>query len=533
MNIAIHMGKGAPNSKCAAAHGPKVRASKGAGKALARAWRKAMDTHRVKLGVALLLCVTSPLFAATEGGGSPAKPAAPVDTGEIRLVPRVDERVELLSIVFRLAGNFEYNMSQLALYTTDIDRYFAPYKNHPAVTTAAKIAKDREVGFDAVMAMAIYLSPPPDLAPIVPFSDQVPEGRWGKENATAFVSLLRDFYRDTNFHAFFAARHELYDLAESRFALLLGQLDLAWYKQFYGTMPNARFNLILGMNNGGGNYGPKVVFPDGREELFAIIGVWTKDDAGRPTFDSHSGYLSTIIHEFNHSFINAVVHENAKEFGSAERVFKPVAGQMQQMAYDNPETMVDESLVRAAVILYFESHGSEPSQTRNRIRAEQAAGFIWMDELCDLLRKYESDRQRYPTFKSFLPAVVEFYNSLAPRIGSKIAEFHERSVHVLRVEPFPNHAVDVDPEIKQLTIVFDQPLDPARGYSINYGSEGKEHFAISGHPQFVPGNKAITLPVELKPGWSYSFVLTGLAFASPDGYPLESYEVSFKTKKAK
>ena len=62
--------------------------------------------------------------------------------------------------------------------------------------------------------------------------------------------------------------------------------------------------------------------------------------------------------EFNHSFINAVVRENAKDLGSAERVFKPVATQMQSLAYDNPETMVDESLVRAAVILYFQSHGS-------------------------------------------------------------------------------------------------------------------------------------------------------------------------------
>jgi hypothetical protein len=491
-----------------------------------------MCTQRSRLVVALILWATSLPLAAAEGRGGVTKPALPEDTGAIRLVPRVDERVELLSIVFRLAGNFEYNMSPLTVYTTDIDRYFAPYKNHAAVAAAARLAKDREVGFDAVMAMAVHLSPPPDLAPIVPFSDEVPEAHWGKGNATAFVSVLRDFYRQTNFRAFFAAHHDLYDLAESRFALLLGQLDLGWYKQFYGTMPSGRFNLILGMNNGGPSYGPKVVFPDGREELFAIIGAATKDDAGLPTFDSHSGYLSTIIHEFNHSFINDVVHANMKDLGSAPLVFKPVASQMQQMAYPTPEIMVDESLVRAAVILYLDSHGSTPAQVRHEIRAEQTSGFVWMDDLCDWLRKYQSDRQRYPTFKSFFPEVIEFYNTLAPRIDSKIAEFHERSVHVVRVEPFPNHAEDADPEIRQLTIVFDKPLDPAQGYSINYSNEGKDHFAISGRPQFASGGKTITLPVELKPGWSYSFVLTGRAFASPDGYPLESYEISFKTKKA-
>ena len=489
-----------------------------------------MHTYGVRPLVALTMSV---LLAGMEARGRALKVGVPIDTGEIRLLPHVDERVELLSIVFRLAGNFEYNMSQLTRYTTDIDRYFAPYKNHAAVTAAAKLAKDNGVAFDAVMAMAVYLSPPPELAPIVPFTDSVPEARWGNENARTFVSVLRDFYRDTNFHAFFVAHRGLYDLADSRMTVLLGQLDLAWYKRFYGTMPNAHFHLILGMNNGGGNYGPKVVYPDGREELFAVIGAGTKDDAGQPTFDSPSLYLGSIIHEFNHSFINAVVRENWRDLGSAERVFNPVAPQMQRLAYGNPETMVYESLVRAAVILYFQSHGSDATQTRHRIVSEQAAGFVWMDELCDLLGKYESDRERYPTFRSFFPVIVEFYNSLAPRIGSKIAEFHARLVHVVRVEPFPNQAQDVDPDIKRLTIVFDKPLDPARGYSINYGSGGKDHYAISGKPEFAPGAKAITVPVELKPDWSYSFVLTGLAFGSPDGYPLETYEVSFKTKMAK
>jgi len=38
-------------------------------------------------------------------------------------------------------------------------------------------------------------------------------------------------------------------------------------------------------------------------ELFSIIGCWTHDDAGDPTYPSDQAYLSTIIHEFNHSFV--------------------------------------------------------------------------------------------------------------------------------------------------------------------------------------------------------------------------------------
>ena len=71
--------------------------------------------------------------------------------GEPSLASRVDPRVELLSIVFRLAGNSEYNMSPLKTYTADIDAYFSPYKEHPAVALARKLAGEREVGFDELV----------------------------------------------------------------------------------------------------------------------------------------------------------------------------------------------------------------------------------------------------------------------------------------------------------------------------------------------------------------------------------------------
>lgn len=77
---------------------------------------------------------------------------------------------------------------------------------------------------------------------------------------------------------------------------------------------------------------------------------------------------------------------------------------------------------------------------------------------------------------------------------------------------------------------FDKPLDPTKGYSINYGREGKEHFPIEGKPQFLDGGRSVKLPVKLKPNWNYSFTLMPLAFASADGYPLETYTVNFKTR---
>ena len=42
---------------------------------------------------------------------------------------------------------------------------------------ARKLGTETDVGFDAVMGMAVHLSPPPDLKPLVVFTDQIPEAR--------------------------------------------------------------------------------------------------------------------------------------------------------------------------------------------------------------------------------------------------------------------------------------------------------------------------------------------------------------------
>ena len=444
-------------------------------------------------------------------------------------VPRVDARVELLSIVFRLAGNFEYNMDKLPGYSADIDRYFVPYKNHPAVQMAHTLAEKNGVGFDAVMAMAIALSSPPELKPLVVFTSTVPEKRWGAD-AEKFLPLLRDFYRDSKFAEFYAGHQSLYQIAEERFAETLGSIKFGWYPSFYGKAPSLTYHLILGLNNGGGNYGPRLVHLDGSVELFSIIGCWTHDEAGNPTYPPNQGYVATIIHEFNHSFVNPAVAEHWSTFSGADQVFDSVSGQMQRMAYGTAETMVNESLVRAAVIVYFQQNGEQRGKNIKRIREEQRNGFYWMDQLVDMLKQYEAQRAHYQTFSSYVPRVASFYRDLAARASIQARAFDAKCAHVVSIEPFANDAQDVEPSIQTITVVLDKPLDPIAGFSINPGMSGADHYPITGKPQFDAGGLHIVLPVHLQPNQTYRFVLTPRAFATPDGYPLESYKVEFKTK---
>lgn len=70
-------------------------------------------------------------------------------------LPTVDKRTELLSIVFRLAGNFEYNDDVYRSYVSDIHGHFDKFKDHPLIAFATEMRDKNGVSFDAVHAVAI------------------------------------------------------------------------------------------------------------------------------------------------------------------------------------------------------------------------------------------------------------------------------------------------------------------------------------------------------------------------------------------
>lgn len=458
---------------------------------------------------------------------APAKSRTPQPSQE--MAARVDDRVELLSIVFREAGSFEYNLDKLPRYSKDIDRYFAPYRNHPAVRMARELALRKGVGFDSVMAMAISLSHPPELKPLVPFTATVPEQRWGADEAEAFLPLLRDFYRSSQFQRFYETHQAMYRLAEARFAGTQRRLNVSWFPEFFGPSPHLSYRILLGMNNGSGSYAVRLALPDGGMDLYSIVGCWTNDDAGNPTYPPGQDYLATVVHEFNHSFVNPVINAHWTEFAAAGEVYSGVATEMRGLAYGNAETMVDESVVRAAAIVYFRQNGEEARRSLKRIREEQRRGFFWMDGLVDCLERYQEERAQYPAFSSYVPQLAAFYSGLAPHAATETAEFDAKSAHVVSMEPVANRAQDVDPKLRMITIVLDKPLDPEAGYSINAAAEENGLYPIAGKPRFEDGGQRIILPLRLRPHQSYGFVLTPLAFATRDGYPLASYKVQFRT----
>jgi hypothetical protein len=452
-----------------------------------------------------------------------AEPAGP----SVRVV--VDPRVELMCILFRLAGNPEYGGGRVPAYVDDVEERFGPFRDHPAVKLARDLRRTRGVSYDAVMSMAVHVTDAYAMEEKVPFEPRPPglDGRWPIPEARRFLEAARQFVEETAFADFVDEHESLYELTESRMEDVLRRHGhLEWFDEFFGERPQARFTVALGLLNGGACYGPRCQGGDGKEELYCILGVWVVDDEGMPTFTE--GMLRTVIHEFCHSYTNAIVDRHEAQFAPAgKRIFPHVEAAMRRQAYGQWKTMIYESMVRACVIRYIRKHrGSMAAWWA--IREEKARHFRWIKELSDLLGEYESGRDEYPTLDAFCPRIVEFFNQYAERYADEEAALEAKRPKVVSVTPADGDTA-VDPKLGEIRVVFDRPMKDQCWSLVGGGPHFPETVARA---RYDETRTVWTVPIKLKPDWTYRFRLNSdrfQAFRSEEGVLLAPVKVEFKT----
>lgn len=464
--------------------------------------------------------------------GSPDAPRLPVGGGSgkgARVRIGVDPRVELMSILFRLAGNPEYNQGRVPRYDAAIDAHFASFRNHPAIQLARTLRETHGVSFDAVMSLAIHVEDATTLKERVPLDRPgvALDARWRGAEARKFLEAARRFVAESRFREFVRSQQTLYDLTRERLrALVEREVDFAWFNRFFGAPAGARFVLIPGLANGGGNYGPKFRARDGSEELYAILGVSAVDAAGLPQFDEN--VIPTVVHEFDHSYVNPATPKSAAQLERAgSRIYAAVADAMRPQAYGNWQTMINESLVRAAVARYLLAHRGPGAAAEEVHRQRTGAYFLWTGELFDLLGTYERERSRYPTFDAFMPRIVAYFDQLAPRIDDVLRRYDESRPRVVSMTP-ENGAEAVDPSVTELIFRFDRPMRST--YSVIMVDQGRYPEVLG--VGFDESGTVFTMRVRLQPDHRYEFRLNGRfsgSFQSREGIPLKGYSVRFQT----
>jgi hypothetical protein len=206
------------------------------------------------------------------------------------------------------------------------------------------------------------------------------------------------------------------------------------------------------------------------------------------------------------------------------RIFATCEQTMRRQAYGHWNAMLCESMVRACVVRYMYANEGW-IKARAQILEEQQRGFEWIGELSSLLEQYEKHRDIYPTLDAFMPKVVEFFDHYAEKVEAQAA----RRPKVVSMTP-ANGATDVDPDLKEIKIVFDRPMKD-KAWALVGG--GPSYPDTTGKPSYDRERKVLTIPVRLKPKWTYRFWLNRgqfNSFQSQEGVRLESVPVTFKTR---
>ncbi len=439
----------------------------------------------------------------------------------------VDPRVELMSIIFRLAGNPEYNMpNSQSVYADAVEKHFNRYRNHPVVLGAQQLRAARGVSYDAVMSMAVHVSDAVELKERVPFDqprDVIKlDARWETEEARDFLKQARLFVRHARFAAFVERHRDFYASAAARLDAALGNRDLRqWFDSYFGTTAEVQLRPVVGLLNGGGCYGPGFRPAAGPVEMYSIIGAYQFDREGLPEFDSNIAL--TAVHEFAHSYANPLVDKHLdKMLDAAQRIFSTCEDEMRRQAYGNASTLLRESMVRACTVRYVAgTMGKAAAATAARQEANH--GFTWVRDLSRLLEEYEGHRDRYPTLEAFMPRVVDFFNRYAAGLKAQ-----ERP-RVISIVP-ANGATDVDPDLTAIKITFSEPMVDKNWSVVGGGPDFPE---ITGDISYDKDRIVLTIPVKLKPSWTYRFWLNRGrfdSFRSTRGVPLSSVPVEFKTR---
>ncbi|MDR3047008.1 MAG: DUF4932 domain-containing protein [Bacteroidales bacterium] len=446
-----------------------------------------------------------------------------------QLQSHVDERVELTSLVFRLAGAEEYINNEVENYVKDADAYFEKYKSHELIEYVKFIRERDDVAYNAVAGVIGLLqikNGKVSLAKNADIDCLLQDSRWKRETFLKFVNLLNKFYKDSKFQKFFDQHKSLYAETEYRFDLFLSGINTRWFPHFFGkplNSPTIYVSLLNGTSNYGGSFSCSEV-SDG----YISIGCSQVDDGGIPVFEHNSDLFYTIVHELCHIFTNPLLGKYEKELSeSGNLIFPYVKDKLENVAYGDAKTMLVEGFNNLFANMYCKETNFLFAQYT--IRNNEESGFIWMRRTVKFMDNFYENKDLYSTINDFMPQLVEFMNFTAKNIEQVVFEYEHSNPYVVSVFPALNSTVSAD--IKEIQVNFSCPMWNSYGTSNSYDTTLISPIR-DGKPKWSINKETLIIPVKLEKGKNYGFNLSAGIFQSFETYEMkENFEIKFSTER--
>ena len=272
----------------------------------------------------------------------------------------VDERFELLSLIFRLAGRGEFN-DIYSLHQQRISRQFYRSRNHEAVLYASKLS----IGYDAVFLYAVHMEKNKYGVFIIDNMESLlNDGRWSRETVDEFLALINKFYIASNFAGYYHSNINYYKAESSR--LMEETFQYINYEWFDPYIYPLELRIIYSPSGTRFNYG--AIFNG--EVYYAAI----------------SGDGSAVIHEFCHSFANGIAEKLYNENLEFKSWSDDSVNPSKLPHYAHGTIMGIEYVTRAYTILYEVENGR---LLLPLLLQEYSQGFPYMENVYALITQHE------------------------------------------------------------------------------------------------------------------------------------------------
>ena len=441
-----------------------------------------------------------------------------------------DECVELMATVWRLSGADEYNRCMVPQYAHEVESVFAEYKEHPAMQMARQYRQKSGISYDAVASYGLHLTLTKDGSIVL--NDNFLEGsedsfdRWSEQQKKEFLEPLNDFYHSSHFHDWYLRQQDFYKQVGEAFDAINQQIDYDWFSSYFGPQSGSTFRIVLSLLVGPNNYGCSARLKDGGNALSPVIGCCqTAED--RSIFYNANAVLPIVIHEFCHHYCNPLNGKFWSQMStSAERMFKEREQQLRQSAYTLALIMMNETFVRASVIRYMKTHYPQFEESA-LVKEEEKQGFILTQTLCDALKHYEQQRDKYATMTDFMPTLAKAVNDFDWKQHKKQQKEMAKQNATYKVN-LKNGAKDVPSGLFTLVIEFSKPM--ANSIALYNSFSGADFPPVKSYAW--RDDKTLEVTFSLEPSHQYGFVVMGSEFPTKDGHTAEkNTEIIFITGK--
>ena len=356
----------------------------------------------------LLLLISSASFSQMP------RPALPYGAkADEKLIVTVHPGVELLSIIQYLAGHAGPGASP---YRTAIRSHFTPFRDHPAVLFLFN--SDARFGYDLPELGWCFDNPLNLQSFIIPDSTYW-LNNFSRSDLTRYLTLCIDFAQKSQFASFYRAHQADYDRWGYAYRRQVDSAGVVQQLESFFHQPTAsRWYICLDPLNSGGAHAimTKTLAPTYGQYIVYQQGYWNRQ--AKPTLDPsfEADVYNLVWHEGSHVYTNPIQQAYRTQIDSL-RYLMPVSEPLSRQNITDWPHFVDESLVRAISTALSRAYRS-PQQAQQRLMSEQRSGFVYTDQLAQLILEDYIHTTAYSSFAANFPILLRKWARLKPDISN-------------------------------------------------------------------------------------------------------------------